>query len=460
MKLSRQRLVRSAIHVDTFGYRRSWLHIIYVATTGNDTTGNGSKATPYKTLIKAFSVAVAGDGILLANGTYSENTSSSGYWTITKNLTNWLVIEPEMGSAGNVTITSPGTSTWGIYVNGTSSHLQFRDITFSRGGTCDQFVRVNGATLDNIKFLRCTFTQDGATYGWFNGSLTSSDGAIIFDGCIFTTAATAGHYNFYGTPKGLRLINCTLTTTNSGASRCLNMSSTTPTDAMSVSNCTLTGGRAINGNGGAYTISSCIITGTGAASTVEFGVDGQSGNVTTANITNCTVSNTNLTLGHILLFGAGCSGGGANNVTITQAYDYAVVVKECTGVEIQNCNFTSGTSAALYFKAATSTNAHNNVLNAAQGYCFQVLRNDIGGNKCSNWQFQNNTANVSATGKALNIGDSTHDTGGGICDHNTYKDNSGLGTVRSDTNIANLTELQTAWADYDVTTNDSNSTII
>ena len=64
--------------VDPFTYRDAWLHTIYVATTGNDTTGNGSRVNPYASLTKAMTVAAGGDGILLADGTYAENTSASG----------------------------------------------------------------------------------------------------------------------------------------------------------------------------------------------------------------------------------------------------------------------------------------------------------------------------------------------------------------------------------------------
>ena len=43
----------------------------YVATYGNDTTGNGSEALPWKTIApKALSVVVAGDTIFLRGGTH------------------------------------------------------------------------------------------------------------------------------------------------------------------------------------------------------------------------------------------------------------------------------------------------------------------------------------------------------------------------------------------------------
>jgi Protein of unknown function (DUF1565) len=45
----------------------------YVATTGNDTTGDGSVGNPYATITKAHSVTVAGDLVSIAAGTYPEH---------------------------------------------------------------------------------------------------------------------------------------------------------------------------------------------------------------------------------------------------------------------------------------------------------------------------------------------------------------------------------------------------
>lgn len=50
---------------------------IYVATTGNDTTGDGSSGNPYASPGKAAGVASAGDAIHLKSGTYTLSSSSS-----------------------------------------------------------------------------------------------------------------------------------------------------------------------------------------------------------------------------------------------------------------------------------------------------------------------------------------------------------------------------------------------
>jgi len=48
---------------------------IYVATSGNDTTGTGAVGAPFRTIQKAANVAVAGDNVLIRAGTYRESVT-------------------------------------------------------------------------------------------------------------------------------------------------------------------------------------------------------------------------------------------------------------------------------------------------------------------------------------------------------------------------------------------------
>ena len=56
--------------------------LIYVAKTGNDSTGDGSEATPYLTIYKGVQEMAAGDTVYVKSGTYNEkvfiNTAHSG----------------------------------------------------------------------------------------------------------------------------------------------------------------------------------------------------------------------------------------------------------------------------------------------------------------------------------------------------------------------------------------------
>ncbi len=530
-----------------FAYRALWLHTIYVATTGNDTTGNGSKATPYLTLTKAMTVVVAGDGILLADGTYAENTSATGYWDINnKAFATWVVIEPEKGATGNVTITAATPSQYYTRLQGTTSYIHFKNLKFDGA----YFPVHIGGNVSNVKFSDCAtltvasnthagITISGAGYTVTNITFDNFTVRAPSSGASFVGVNIAGHITNYhdiafndctvngiyqgynisacgvltisgGTVTGgsgggnyISLVNAGAATISSLVATALGATGITCSSAGNVAtftNCTLPGITSFGA--GSVTFSGCtmgsiasgttiaaatpsfinciavgttsvfqsngitgiIITGgtyttTGNGNGVLFGVDGTTGNTTTATMTNVTVVHDPTKTGHGVLFGAGCLNCVADGVSIPTAYDYGLVVKENTGMEVKNCTITSGSTAGLCFKAAIGANAHDNAIATPSGSGFLLTVGDTG-NKSSTWQFQNNIVNVSGTGKALKIGTATADLGGGICDYNTYQNNSGLGAVRSDTNVANLSELQAAWADYDVTTNDSHSTVV
>lgn len=455
MKLGRSRLLSAtAIRNDRFAYRRAWLHRIHVATTGNDTTGNGSKLTPYKTFTKAMTIAVAGDGILVANGTYAENTAAGGNWSLNKAFASQVVIEPELGAAGAVTIT--GTSAdINIYFGpgSTTTNIKFRYLTFSNRIGSSTMMRLQG-TVSNITFDHCTFAgATGAAYGVYNGIASTN---VLFDHCSFTEYGNAAYSHIYAIPNGLIFNVCTFT-----AGKGFNFTTTTVGHLAIITDCVINSNLSNIFNGGTYTITGTTITQTvSVATAAEFGVDGVTGNATTPTLRNCTINKSASVGGHGLLIGAGCVNAVVDNVTIPTAYDYGIVCKQDVGSEVKNCNVTAPLSA-LYFKASTSPNAHNNVLSSSTYGTFQLQQNSVGGAKCSNWRFNNNIVNVSGTSRALKIGGAADDTGGGVCDYNTYQSNAGsLGSVRNDSNVLDLTELQAAWADYDVTTNDANSTVI
>jgi len=48
---------------------------LYVATTGNDGTGDGSAGAPYLTIAKGVSEASSGDTVYIVSGTYNINAT-------------------------------------------------------------------------------------------------------------------------------------------------------------------------------------------------------------------------------------------------------------------------------------------------------------------------------------------------------------------------------------------------
>jgi hypothetical protein len=94
---------------------------LYVSTTGNDTTGNGSQENPYATISKAVNMASNGDTIEVAAGTYTENI------TINKSISL-------LGADNSTTILQPPIST-------TTATIQ---ITDGASGTAIKQLTVKG----------------------------------------------------------------------------------------------------------------------------------------------------------------------------------------------------------------------------------------------------------------------------------------------------------------------------
>jgi len=67
----------------------AFIHTNYL--TGNDTTGNGSTSTPYKTVYKAMQVAASNDFIKVAGGQWSANLSGTFTFTQNSNVINTSV---------------------------------------------------------------------------------------------------------------------------------------------------------------------------------------------------------------------------------------------------------------------------------------------------------------------------------------------------------------------------------
>lgn len=75
---------------------------VWVATTGNDTTGNGSQTTPYRTLLRAANVAPANSTIIMRGGEYHEG----GVW--------WRA--QDSASGGNTTLAGATFASSGVTI--------------------------------------------------------------------------------------------------------------------------------------------------------------------------------------------------------------------------------------------------------------------------------------------------------------------------------------------------------
>jgi formylglycine-generating enzyme required for sulfatase activity len=104
--------------------------LLYVATGGNDSTGNGSQGKPYRSISKAIAAAPSGARILVGPGLYAERIDYSG-----KTLRIHSLMGPEMttirGTLGDATVTIDAGSSYselkGFRVTGGQGRLLLAD---------------------------------------------------------------------------------------------------------------------------------------------------------------------------------------------------------------------------------------------------------------------------------------------------------------------------------------------
>lgn len=175
---------------------------IYVATTGNDTTGNGDVGTPYATIQKALDIATPGCNIIIRAGTYTENvhTVRSGLAIAP------ITIKPYAGETVLVqhVHTGAGTTIYGWYINhdyiiinglgGTltldeghdtinvqdGDHNQFKNFTIQDSYT--EGIRLKGTSSYNI-MDNLTITNTGNGGGNGEGIYVGTGGGT--DDCNF-----------------------------------------------------------------------------------------------------------------------------------------------------------------------------------------------------------------------------------------------------------------------------------
>lgn len=177
----------------------------YISLTGNDTTGNGSSATPWATISKAHTSAASGDTIICKTST---STYTFGDQTFTKNLT----IQGE-----STPVYNPVTKTWrGAIFNGAGADaswtgnnaasitivdLIFTNITKSAAQLDSLFYNFLALTMTRVVVHTCTITSiatSGRTFGGITGAVidgqTQSIQRCLFYGISGTGAS--GHVLF------------------------------------------------------------------------------------------------------------------------------------------------------------------------------------------------------------------------------------------------------------------------
>jgi hypothetical protein len=167
-----------------FGNNVTYSRTLHVATTGSDSSGNGSSGSPYATVGKALGVATAGTEIIVHQGTYTNYVSATNKQanaaapilvagavgegpvyldrlnagSEVMKLTDCAYLIFENMTFRNATGNGINTDDGGSY-DTPSHHIIFRNLTvqdIGDGGNCDG-IKLSG--VDNVYVLGCLITH-------------------------------------------------------------------------------------------------------------------------------------------------------------------------------------------------------------------------------------------------------------------------------------------------------------
>jgi parallel beta-helix repeat protein len=196
--------------------------IIYVSTTGNDISGNGTAENPYQTISKGISMASDGDTVSVAAGTYNENIQLDIGVDVINDRTGNTIISGTGGApvvrANSITnakldgftITNgSGTQSGaGIAIQTNSSNVTVSNCVIV-GNTAD-FFGGGIAVYDNSSptIINCTITGNEATNN-FGGGIWINNSSPIIINCITAnnTALNAGGGIYDNSPSANIITN-------------------------------------------------------------------------------------------------------------------------------------------------------------------------------------------------------------------------------------------------------------
>lgn len=177
--------VRGSDKEGTFGSVKV-LGIVVSGSRGNDITGNGTDTTPYKTIGKATSLAVAGDTISVEAGTYTEDSGTNFYNTAIGSCVSFT----NEGTSGNlITLQSRDGAEGDVIIDGNTHFNSSSGEMDAIDGAKPANMGINIGSKNYIRILdlvvkNCNIIGIGADSvldsGIFNPSTTvRSDGCVI-----------------------------------------------------------------------------------------------------------------------------------------------------------------------------------------------------------------------------------------------------------------------------------------
>ena len=183
------------------------MKIIWVSTTGDDTTGDGSKDHPYKTLDMGISVFVSGDQIRLLPGTFitTDSVIMSGVaGSIFAESPQTVYIQPQKTTkhqACVAIIDSPRFSMFGLNV------LQAAD-------NSGNFIGIYAENIENFLCYTCTVSDFDTPSGLTHGIFASGTGRV--EDCKVSNMKSIDGILYGIRTMGIDQIDCEVTMLSGG----------------------------------------------------------------------------------------------------------------------------------------------------------------------------------------------------------------------------------------------------
>ena len=437
----------------------------YVRKGGNDTTGNGSTATPWLTISKAIISISSGDTVLIGDGEYDEGAAGLVF-----NRTLWVAtttFQSESANASNVVIKATGFNGNTRMEAGGNVYLKW--LTFDRGAAGD-IANVYVRSITNVTFDACVFhtaltVNNGTALVQLQGSGYVRN--ISFTNCAF-------YYDNTNSASSCFAINTYLNTVPATNVMITGCSFQVPNYAIYLqTNVNLTiSNNTFNSyydniwvkSTSPFSINNNNCTATGNGHTICIGSDSTDANSPViGGLTNNTMT---CIIGHALLIGQCSTNVWAVSNTIYGG-NYSVVMKESTNCYLIGNQCLGGTYSVVYNKAARGSviafNVMDDYTNSATNGVFQVSQNTTTGDLSYGCNFLTNTIYCRSTNSiAYGWWGTTGDAGFGNVDYNQFwfTNTPTFGRVRTTTGITTMGGVQTAWDGYSGSGFDIHSWII
>jgi hypothetical protein len=143
-----------------FAASTAYCSTYYVDPNGNDTTGDGSIGSPWKTIPKAVTAAVAGDTIYLRGGTHTYTTTITIAKSGTAGAKFYMFAYPGDANRPILDFSSMAEASANRGVQLNASYWYIKGIDFYKAGDNGMIIEKNNAAYNRIEFCRFYENRD------------------------------------------------------------------------------------------------------------------------------------------------------------------------------------------------------------------------------------------------------------------------------------------------------------